>query len=74
MMGVSGLAGDPGVPPRNPPMRPLPLGRSGAMLAKAMNRLGWHWWPSDTAAAVMLGSVLTVLAPYLYLELSRRER
>jgi NAD(P)-binding Rossmann-like domain len=38
MMGVSGLAGDPGVPPRNPPMPPLPLGRSGAMLAKAMNR------------------------------------
>ncbi len=33
MMGVSGLAGDPGVPPRlnngNPPMPPLPLGRSG---------------------------------------------
>ena len=27
MMGVSGLAGDPGVPPRNPPMPPLPLGR-----------------------------------------------
>jgi choline dehydrogenase-like flavoprotein len=48
MMGVSGLAGDPGVPPRNPPMPPLPLGRSGARLAKAMNRLGWHWWPSDT--------------------------
>ena len=32
MMGVSGLAGDPAVPPRNPPMPPLPLGRSGAML------------------------------------------
>ena len=50
MMGVSGLPGDPGVPPRNPPMPPLPLGRSGAMLGKAMNRLGWHWWPSDNAA------------------------
>jgi choline dehydrogenase-like flavoprotein len=50
MMGVSGLAGDPGVPPRNPP---LPLGRSGAMLAKAMNRLGWHWWPSDTTVATV---------------------
>src|SRR6202161_3769528 len=53
MMGVSGLAGDPGVPPRNPPMPPLPLGRSGAMLAKAMNRLGWHWWPSDTTVATV---------------------
>jgi choline dehydrogenase-like flavoprotein len=51
MMGVSGLAGDPGVPPRTPPMPPLPLGRSGTMLAKAMNRLGWHWWPSDTTIA-----------------------
>jgi choline dehydrogenase-like flavoprotein len=51
MMGVSGLAGDPGVPPRNPPMPPLPLGRSGTMLGKAMNQLGWHWWPSDTTIA-----------------------
>jgi choline dehydrogenase-like flavoprotein len=47
MMGISGLSGDPGVPPRNPP---LLLGRSGKMPAKAMNRLGWHWWPSDNAA------------------------
>jgi choline dehydrogenase-like flavoprotein len=53
MMGVSGLAGDPAVPPRNPPMPPLPLGRSGTRLAKAMNRLGWHWWPSDTTVATV---------------------
>src|ERR1700733_3032058 len=53
MMGVSGLAGDPGVPPRNPPMPPLALGRSGTMLGKAMNRLGWHWWPSDTTVATV---------------------
>src|SRR6204780_4045614 len=53
MMGVSGLAGDPGVPPRDPPMPPLPLGRSGPMLGKAMNRLGWHWWPSDTTVATV---------------------
>jgi choline dehydrogenase-like flavoprotein len=53
MMGVSGLAGDPGVPPRNPPMPPLPLGRSGTILGKAMNRLGWHWWPSDTTVATV---------------------
>ncbi len=51
MMGVSGLAGDPGVPPRNPPMPPLPLGKSGTRFAKAMNHLGWHWWPSDTTVA-----------------------
>src|SRR3979490_2141805 len=53
IMGVSGLAGDPGVPSRTPPMPPLPLGRSGAMLGKAMNRLGWHWWPSDTTVATV---------------------
>src|SRR5947209_52209 len=51
MMGVSGLAGDPAFPPTAPPMPPLPLGRSGALLGKAMNKLGWHWWPSDTTVA-----------------------
>ena len=51
MMGVSGLAGDPGVPPRNPPMPPIPLGRTGTHYARAMNKLGWHWWPSDTTIA-----------------------
>ena len=51
MMGVSGLAGDPGVPPRNPPMPPIPLGKTGTRYAQAMNKLGWHWWPSDTTVA-----------------------
>src|SRR6266581_49723 len=53
MMGVSGLSGDPAFPPVEPPMPPLPLGRSGARLAKAMNKLGWHWWPSDTTVATV---------------------
>jgi choline dehydrogenase-like flavoprotein len=51
MMGVSGLAGDPAYPPHQPPMPPLPLGRTGARYAAAMNKLGWHWWPSDSAIA-----------------------
>lgn len=51
MMGVSGLAGDPGVPPRQPPMPPIPLGKTGTRYAQAMNKLGWHWWPSDTTVA-----------------------
>ena len=51
MMGVSGLAGDPAYPPHEPMMAPLPLGRSGATLARGMNKLGWHWWPSDSAIA-----------------------
>ncbi|MBX9698403.1 MAG: GMC family oxidoreductase [Acetobacteraceae bacterium] len=49
--GVAGLPGDPGVPARNPPMPPVPLGRSGAHYGATMNRLGWHWWPSDIAVA-----------------------
>ena len=49
MMGVSGLAGDPSCPPRQPPLPPLPLGRFGETLAGGFNRLGWHWWPSDSA-------------------------
>jgi choline dehydrogenase-like flavoprotein len=51
MMGVSGLAGDPAYPPHEPMMPPLPLGRSGATLARGLNKLGWHWWPSDSAIA-----------------------
>ena len=51
VMGVSGLAGDPAYPPRQPPMPPLPLGKTGARYAKAMNKLGWHWWPSDSTIA-----------------------
>src|SRR5262249_60435226 len=51
MMGWSGLAGDPAYPPHEPMMPPLPLGRSGATLARGLNKLGWHWWPSDSAVA-----------------------
>jgi len=49
--GVSGLAGDPAYPPHQPMMPPLPLGKSGAVLARGLNKLGWHWWPSDSAVA-----------------------
>ena len=50
MMGVAGLAGDPGNPPRAPrPCPPLPLCPATKRLARAFDRLGWHWWPSDAA-------------------------
>jgi len=49
MMGVASLAGDPAYPPKEAVMPPLPLGKTGTMLGRAMNGLGWHWWPSDTA-------------------------
>jgi choline dehydrogenase-like flavoprotein len=51
MMGVSGLAGDPAYPPHEPPMPPVPLGKSGTRYARAMNSLGWHWWPSEVSIA-----------------------
>ena len=51
MMGVSGLAGDPAYPSKQVPLPPLPLGKLGTTLAKGFNRLGWHWWPSDSAIA-----------------------
>jgi choline dehydrogenase-like flavoprotein len=51
MMGVSGLAGDPAYPPKEVPLPPVPLGKLGETLARGFNRLGWHWWPSDSAIA-----------------------
>ena len=51
MMGISGLAGDPAYPPKSAVMPPLPLGRTGETLGRAMNKLGWHWWPADSAMA-----------------------
>ena len=51
MMGISGLAGDPAYPPKNPLMPPVPLGKAGERLAGGFNSLGWHWWPSDSAVA-----------------------
>ena len=50
MIGVSGLIGDPSQPPRSPRQTPpLPIGQMGARLARGFDRLGWHWWVSDSA-------------------------
>lgn len=50
IMGVAGIAGDPGNPPREPrQMPPVPLGRGAEIMARAFDRLGWHWWVSDVA-------------------------
>jgi choline dehydrogenase-like flavoprotein len=69
MMGVSGLAGDPAYPYHEPPLPPLPLGKTGNTLASGFEKLGWHWWPSDSAilsqehegreACINLGPCLT---------------
>ena len=49
MVGVSGLTGDPAYPKINNLLPPLDIGYSGNLLAKAFNKLGWHWWPSYSA-------------------------
>ncbi len=49
MMGVAGLEGDPAYPPKKVPLPPVALGKLGTTVAKGFNRLGWHWWPSDSA-------------------------
>ncbi|MFO7691611.1 MAG: GMC family oxidoreductase [Vicinamibacterales bacterium] len=49
MMGVASLAGDPAYPPKPSVMPPIPLGKTGQVLGRALNDLGWHWWPSDSA-------------------------
>ena len=52
MMGVSGLMGDPAYPEKpERPCPPLSIRNSGELLAKALDKLGWHWWASDTAVS-----------------------
>src|SRR5262249_61813810 len=50
-LGVWALSGAPPSPLTHPPMPQQPLGLSGPLIGKAMNKLGWHWWPSDTTVA-----------------------
>jgi choline dehydrogenase-like flavoprotein len=50
VMGVAGIAGDPAYPPKSPRQTPpVPLDTLGATIARGFDRLGWHWWPSDSA-------------------------
>ena len=52
IMGVSGLRGDPAYPPKpERPCPPLSIRPGGEVLAKGFDKLGWHWWASDTAIA-----------------------
>ncbi|WP_340537768.1 GMC family oxidoreductase [Nocardioides sp. GXZ039] len=45
--GVSGVAGDPAYPDgEDPPLPPLPIGQIGMKMARAHDKLGWHWWPA----------------------------
>jgi choline dehydrogenase-like flavoprotein len=53
MMGVAGLPGDPGCPPKDGLLPPVPLGTLGETVARGFNALGWHWWPSESAIATV---------------------
>ena len=49
-VGVSGLAGSPAYPKRNPfPTPHLPIGLPGLAAARGMDKMGWHWWPGTNA-------------------------
>src|SRR5438874_2684784 len=49
-MGVAGITGDPAYPPKSPRQTPpIPLDTLGLTIAGGFERLGWHWWPSDSA-------------------------
>ena len=50
MIGIAGRNGDPSQPPRSPRQTPpIPLGPLGEAMARGFDKLGWHWWPSDSA-------------------------
>ena len=50
MMGVSGITGDTAFPPKSERQTPpIPLGKLGDTIVGGFEKLGWHWWPSDSA-------------------------
>lgn len=50
LVGVSGLQGDPAMPPRGPfPTPPLPQTGVGRAAAAGFRKLGWHHWPMPCA-------------------------
>ncbi len=49
IIGISGLSGDPAYPSIKNLLPPVSIGKSGELIAKAYDSLGWHWWPSYSA-------------------------
>jgi 2-methyl-1,2-propanediol dehydrogenase len=48
LVGVSGLAGDPAMPPRERcPTPPMPVSKVAKRLASGFDALDWHWWPAE---------------------------
>ena len=47
---MSGVPGNPAYPPKPVDlMPPHSLNKSGEVLARGFDRLGWHWWPGERA-------------------------
>lgn len=50
IVGVSGLLGNPALPPiKAHRQKPYPLGQGAEILARGFKKLGWHWWPTTSA-------------------------
>ena len=50
MVGVSGITGDTAFPPKTERQTPpIPLGKLGDTVVRGFEKLGWHWWPADSA-------------------------
>ena len=50
MTGVAGLNGNPAYPPMPPRQTPpVPLGKQARKLVEGFEKLGWHWWPAESA-------------------------
>ena len=48
--GVSGVAGNPMLPPHGPyPTPQIPIGMTGETMARGFDKLGWYWWPMYNA-------------------------
>lgn len=49
MMGVAGITGDTAYPAKGDRQTPpIPLGKLGDTMVRGFEKLGWHWWPSDS--------------------------
>ncbi len=48
-IGVAGMGGDPAYPDQDFELPPHPMGKGGMRMARALNELGWHWWPGTNA-------------------------
>ena len=65
IVGTAGLGGDPAYPAGSPPpLPPHPLTSLQRRVAKAMNDLGWHWWPAPNSIASRKHRSLNACARY----------